>query len=277
MKEFSEKEFLLLAYLEGDLTEAEKTKVEAMLAKDAALMKEYTLLSKTILPANNVIYTSKANLKKPVAAQKVALGYLFWSGAIAACLAVLIVLYTPKTNNNQATALVHETNNPVKEQAPVVEPDSDDNSVTEDVTAYKNRKNSKATAQIVIPKTNGNKQAKAEIVTGEEPFNKKTFVVSLLNTKPAVLPSIELPKDDIVFKPNGTLLTVPTIDNEINKSWFARKTNKINNTLNTWVKFLEKPQIEISKKEPKTNGRIYWAITLEADEYEWEGRLYTRR
>ena len=64
MKEFSEKELLLLGYLEGDLSDSEREKFEAMMAEDAALMVEYRQLARTKLPAPQVAYANKASLKR---------------------------------------------------------------------------------------------------------------------------------------------------------------------------------------------------------------------
>lgn len=274
MKEFDEKELLLLAYLEGDLSKEETNKVEAMLAEDAALMNEYRLLSKTILPAKEVVYANKTNLKKPVPVKKVALGYLFWSGAVAACLAVLILLYTPKVNNS-FTSEVQKESTIEKAEKELANPKNTESSIIENNEIVQSQSASEEIISIpkAVTTTTKTDIAKQSI----EPFKKKNLVASQLNKKPTNIPNVEMPSSEVVFNTKIEQPTLPIINNTNNKSWVARKTDKINNTLSNWASYLQKPKIDISKKEPTVNGRVYWAITLEADEYAWEGRLYTRQ
>ncbi len=275
MKEFNEKELLLLAYLEGDLSEKEINKVEAMLAEDEALMTEYRLLSKTILPAKEVTYANKANLRKPEPAKKVALGYLFWSGAVAACLAVLILLYTPKVNSPFTAEIQNDNNTIARVEKELSTPKDIEGNIIENSDATQSHPAQKGiafTAKVstTIPKVN-------KVEQSVEPFKKINLVATQLNKKPTNLPSIEAPNSEVIFSTKIEPPTLPTIDNGANKNWLARKTDIINNTLNNWANYLQKPKIDISKKEPTINGRVYWAITVEADKYEWEGRLYTRQ
>lgn len=283
MKEFSEKDFLLLAYLEGDLTETEKVKFEDMLANDAALMQEYKLLCHTILPVEEIVYTSKADLKKPVTTQKLALGYLFWSGAVAACLAVLILFYSP--------TIISTPSNIVK-----VEKENTHNILTPNLNIDKSAplaEVNKGAGEIEITKKSKRKESGInplrkeyidKVITTKETdvefFEKQEFTsIPLLAIKEANIP-LQLPLSEVKINTNlGIPQYTPIVspdENYENKGWFARASQQINNKLNKWVSYLEKPKVGIDKKEP-IGGRIYWAISVEADKYEWEGRLYTYR
>lgn len=279
MKEFSEKEFLLLSYLEGDLTKAEKEKVEAMLAEDAALMNEYRLLAKTILSQENISYTNKASLKKPVATKTIALSYVFWSGAVAAALAILILFYAPKANT---TSTKVATNNATSPQSITVDENTDseiDNASNNIALA-----SPKAEEKIKKAESNNGTQVKTNrvediqnyIATTNEQFKKETLVATTLAPKAITIDKVEIPKETVVLNTELPKPLMPTIKQSEGKNWWVRKANKINNTINTWASYLQKPKVEIGKKEP-IGGRTYWAITVEAERYEWEGKLYTRR
>ncbi len=285
MKEFSEKDFLLLSYLEGDLSESEKIKVEAMLAEDAALMNEYRLLTKTILPAEEVTYTNKAALKKSVMPQKVSLGYLVWTGAVAAVLAVLILLYSPVTKTTSSEIASSKTTNKTPNTDVVKENETAIAAITKDEGKINNSKE----FALETPDL-GNSVVKQRVVKTEktivatenpvvEPFEKQEYVNTLLVAKAVDIPSVEMPTEVIAINKELTMpVYVPQtpIENYENKGWFARTTRQINNKLNKWAGYLQKPKVEIGKKEP-VGGRTYWVISVEADKYEWEGRLYTRR
>jgi hypothetical protein len=283
MKEFSEKDFLLLSYLEGDLSESEKAKVEAMLAEDAALMNEYRLLTKTILPAEEVTYTNKSALKKSVAPQKVSLGYLVWTGAVAAVLAVLILLYSPVTKTS--TSEIASSNN--TNETPNTGVVKENETVTQAITKEESKINNSTELALETPvkskaEQSDNKIEKVIAATSNpvvEPFEKQEYKDILLAAKVADIPSAEMPTEAIKLNKELTMpVYVPQtpIENYENKGWFARTTRQINNKLNLWGSYLQKPKVEIGKKEP-VGGRTYWVISVEADKYEWEGRLYTRR
>lgn len=283
MKEFSEKEFLLLAYLEGDLGESDIKKVEAMLAEDAALMDEYRLLTKAVLPVEEVSYANKALLKKDIAPQKVSLGYLVWTGAVAAVLAVLILFYSPTIIPPSSNVVKVEENSTPEIVTPKLNIDKDAalaevSPKVNEVPATKKNKTVKIKGnppvKEYVAKTAATKEIDVVLFEKQELNNTPLLAVKEANI-PVETTSTEVKINTDLSMPQYTL-TVSPDENYENKGWFARTTYQINSKLNTWVSYLQKPKVEIGKKEP-IGGRIYWAISVEADKYEWEGRLYTRR
>ncbi|MDL5045130.1 hypothetical protein QQ054_03620 [Oscillatoria amoena NRMC-F 0135] len=64
-EELNERELLLLAYLEGDLTGDERAKAEALLAEDIAMMGEYRQLKSTVLiPEIATVYKKQSGFKE---------------------------------------------------------------------------------------------------------------------------------------------------------------------------------------------------------------------
>ncbi len=282
MKDFSEKEFLLLAYLEGDLSESEIVRVEAMLAEDAALLSEYRLLKKIILPIETLTYSSKASLKKAIVPQKISLGYLIWTGAVAAVLAILILFYSPTIISPSPSIAKIEKRNTAQNITPNHSIDKSK------ILAKVDKKANKSTAIAKSSEKRGtNKPASIKYIvwatttkqTNNTPFEKKEWDIPLLSVKkikiPIEFPSTEISVNTDLSLPQPTPITLPNKNYE-NKRWWARTSKQINNKLNTWVSYLQKPKIEINKEKP-LGGRTYWAIIVEADKYEWEGKLYTRR
>lgn len=282
MKEFSEKELLLLGYLEGDLSDSEREKFEAMMVEDAALMAEYRQLARTKLPAPQVAYANKASLKRTATppTKKPVLGYILWPAAVAASIALLFWFISPSsTTDSTLTAtgstqiivqtpentreLLPQTNNTVKEREAYLE----DNATKENKQAKATevlQKQSKNSFQKTTKKENSTKQ----LIISDELLAAKTISIKVTNS---TIPVVETIVETGIYTPY-----TPSASDE--RGWLARTTHKINNQLGTLVGYVQKPQVDINKKEEANGGRTYWAITLETEKYEWEGRLlYTRR
>jgi len=78
----------IIALIEGDLDEIEKTEVEALISRDAAAAKLHTqYISTALLPEENIKYSDKASLKKSVAVIPI-----FANRVTFAAAAVIIIL-----------------------------------------------------------------------------------------------------------------------------------------------------------------------------------------
>ncbi len=287
MKEFSEKELLLLGYLEGDLSDSEKIKFEAMMAEDAALMVEYRQLERTKLPVQQTMYANKASLKRTTTPpkKKPVLGYILWPVAVAASVALLFWFISPNTNiNGEITKVTIQQ--PTK-QTPATTAEEQPNTVetTEKSEETLVASTSAVQAPLQTKKrvqtqgADGNSESKNE---GDKVKSPRKQLINSSELLAAKTVSIKIAKSTIPIvetiletEEGYTPYTASEIDE---KGWLVRTTHKINNQLGTWIGYVQKPQVDINKKEEANSGRTYWAITLETEKYEWEGRLlYTRR
>lgn len=290
MKEFSEKELLLLGYLEGDLSDSEKAKFEAMMAEDAALMAEYRQLERTKLPMQQITYANKASLKRTATPpqKKPVLGYILWPVAVAASIALLFWFISPNANiNGEITAA--NTSHTTIQTPGTTEKQPNTTEIVETTKDIKGETLASTEVEQVVPKTikagqrqnaapkGGSKNqsedvktfSKQSIKSGELLASKTVSIKTVKSTIPIVETVLEIGNEDYVP------YTASAIDE---KGWLARTTHRINNQLGTWVGYVQKPQVDINKKEEANGGRTYWAITLETEKYEWEGRLlYTHR
>lgn len=283
MKEFSEKEWLLLAYLEGDLNPQEKAKVEAMLAEDTALMSEYRLLAKTQLPVEEIKYSAKASLKKAETPKRIPLMYWVTSGAVAAAIAVLVVFNISGFNkSNGTTAEVEITQEVIKNSTAVAKVEVQTKAIgganiSEEVKPQ--------VSNTIKPQGSENFSLQKEVPYSEAPaekeqiqFEKQLYSAPLLAAKAIEMPNAEIPQHEIVLDTDVEMPSYmpSTPVEEEQKGWLAKATSKINNKLNHWAGYLQKPKVEIEKEETE-GGRAVWVVSLESEKYEWEGRLYTRR
>jgi hypothetical protein len=273
MIELNERELLLLAYLEGELSGAEKARAEAIMAEDMAMQHEYRQLQNTVLkPEIATVYPNKSKLKRTVAKQKAPLGYILWPLAIAASFALLIVFYQPNagiTNGNSTalntTANNNTTNNNTNTTAPKI---NETEAIVSPAQATYATSNPAQLPQVKNDNIQNNINAK---ITGE----KQTMSAPLLAALPVNLPTVEKPALGVA---NSVSLFLPPIPRyktpvqEEKRGWLAKTGQKVNQLLG----YLQKPQLSIDKQENET-GKEYWAITLETEKYEVEGRLYTRR
>ncbi|KAB2918856.1 MAG: hypothetical protein F9K23_01570 [Bacteroidetes bacterium] len=274
-EELNERELLLLAYLEGDLTGAEKARAEALLAEDAAMMGEYRQLRNTVLvPETATVYKNKAALKKPVpAAKKVTLRYVLWPAAVAASIVLAVLFYAPQ--NTVTEGGVAATDNATTANAPVI-------SGTEDKTSIVNEKihsEKKVYVAIPQPKDNGVKVDKGitpveEVEVETQEVTKELIAATTLQSKGSNTPGIFTPKQGEIKELQIPLSDMAFIapDPTEKRGLFARVGDKIGNL----VDYLQKPRVNIEKQEDN-KGKDYWAITLETEKYEWEGRLFTSR
>ncbi len=275
-EELNERELLLLAYLEGDLTGAEKAKAEALLAEDAAMMGEYRQLKSTVLvPETATVYKNRAALKKPVpVAKKVTLRYILWPAAVAASIVLAIMLYVPQNTVTEGGVAVTD-NKPATTATPI----TGDTKVNADVAEEKGQVENPIQIAVSQPKNDVPKDDKVVMpieiaeVEAQQPVIKELIATTTLQSKgyeigvsvaePAEIKELQIPLSDMAF---GT----PEATDK--KGWFA----KVGDRIGSLVDYLQKPQVNIEKQEDN-KGKDYWAITLETEKYEWEGRLFTRR
>lgn len=277
-EELNERELLLLAYLEGDLTGAEKARAEALLAEDAAMMGEYRQLKNTVLvPETATVYKNKAALKKPVpAAKKVTLRYVLWPTAVAASIVLAVLFYAPQdTVTEGGVATTTATDKPTTANTPVI-------SSAEDKTSTVNEKihsEKKAYVAAPQPKDNGVKVDKdippvEEVEVETQDVTKELIAATTLQSKGSNTPGIFTPKQGEIKELQIPLsdMAVITPEPTEKRGLFAKVGDKIGNL----VDYLQKPRVNIEKQEDN-KGKDYWAITLETEKYEWEGRLFTSR
>lgn len=288
MKEFSEKELLLLAYLEGDLNDADKAKAEALLAADEALQAEYKLLQHTKLPKPTAEYSRKAQLKRPVpvAKKKPVLAYILWPTAVAASLALLFVFTQTAENSSTSTtasATIIEAPQ-LAQQTPPAQTNAEINGAPTENTQpranYENKTqaavaNNAATQAVVAsttPQPLETVKTKTTINVGElVPSKMVSLAASKQNNVPPIIEQI--------VEVDGQFVPYTAAEAEgqtTRKNWLARTTSNIGNQIGTWVGLVKNPQVDINKKEAE-GGRTYWALTLTTETYEWEGVLYTQR
>lgn len=276
-EELNERELLLLAYLEGDLTGAEKARAEALLAEDAAMMGEYRQLRNTVLvPETATVYKNKAALKKPVpAAKKVTLRYVLWPAAVAASIVLAVLFYAPQNTVTEGGVATTATDKATTANAPVT-------SGTEDKTSTVNEKihsEKKVYVAVPQPKNNGVKEDKGitpveEVEVETQEVTKELIAATTLQSKGSNTPGIFTPKQGEIKELQIPLSDMAFIapDPTEKRGLFARVGDKIGNL----VDYLQKPRVNIEKQEDN-KGKDYWAITLETEKYEWEGRLFTSR
>lgn len=275
-EELNERELLLLAYLEGDLTGTEKAKAEALLAEDAAMMGEYRQLKSTVLvPETATVYKNKAALKKPVpAAKKVTLRYVLWPAAVAASIVLAVMLYVPK--NTVTEGGVATTDKLSTTVAPITNGAGDD----ANVLAEKSQETGQHQIAVSQPKSNVPKDDKVAMpierveVEAQQPAIKELIATTTLQSKGYEIPGVLIPEPaeikELQIPLSDMALVAPEVEDK--KGWFAKVGDRIGNL----VDYIQKPQVNIEKQEDN-KGKDYWAITLETEKYEWEGRLFTRR
>lgn len=276
-EELNERELLLLAYLEGDLTGAEKARAEALLAEDAAMMGEYRQLRNTVLvPETATVYKNKAALKKPVpAAKKVTLRYVLWPAAVAASIVLAVLFYAPQNTVTEGGVATTATDKATTANAPVT-------SGTGGKTSTVNKKihsEKKVYVAVPQPKNNGVKEDKGitpveEVEVETQEVTKELIAATTLQSKGSNTPGIFTPKQGEIKELQIPLSDMAFIapDPTEKRGLFARVGDKIGNL----VDYLQKPRVNIEKQEDN-KGKDYWAITLETEKYEWEGRLFTSR
>lgn len=277
-EELNERELLLLAYLEGDLTGDERAKAESLLAEDIAMMGEYRQLKGTVLmPETATVYKNKAALKKPVpAAKKVTLRYVLWPAAVAASIVLAVLFYTPQnTVTEGGVATTTATDKATTAKAPVI-------SGTEDKTSTVNEKihsEKKVYVAVPQPKDNSVKEDKGtspvdDIDVETQDVTKELMAATTLQSKGYEIPGILTPTQDEIKELQIPLSDMAFVTPEPTekRGLFARVGDKIGNL----VDYLQKPRVNIEKQEDNT-GKDYWAITLETEKYEWEGRVFTSR
>lgn len=276
-EELNERELLLLAYLEGDLTDEEKAKAEALLAEDIAMMGEYRQLKSTVLvPETATVYKNKAALKKPVpAAKKVTLRYVLWPAAVAASIVLAVLFYAPQNAVTEGGVAATATDKPTTANAPLI-------SGTEGKAGTANEKiqsEKKVYVSVTQPKDNGVKEDKGtppvdDVEVETQDVTKELIAATTLQSKGCEIPGILTPTQGEIKELQIPLSDMAFIAPEPTdkKGWFAKVGDKIGN----WVDYLQKPRVNIEKQEDNT-GKDYWAITLETEKYEWEGRVFTSR
>lgn len=276
-EELNERELLLLAYLEGDLTGAEKAKAEALLAEDAAMMGEYRQLKSTVLvPETATVYKNRAALKKPVpVAKKVTLRYILWPAAVAASIVLAIMLYVPQNTVTEGGVAVTD-NKPATTATPITR----DTKVAAEVAEEKGQVENQTQIAVSQLKNDVPKDDKVVMpieiaeVDVQQPTIKELIATTTLQSKGYEIPGVSIPEPagikELQIPLSDIVLTTPETTDK--KGWFAKVGDRIGNL----VDYLQKPQVNIEKQEDN-KGKDYWAITLETEKYEWEGRLFTRR
>jgi Tfp pilus assembly protein PilE len=271
MKELNERELLLLAYLEGELSGAKKAQAEAIMAEDMAMQHEYRQLQNTILkPETATVYPYKNKLKRTAAKEKTPLGYIIWPLAIAASFALLILVYTPNNNNAINNGNIAVINNKTENLANTNPTTSSANTII--ATPPTQPKTNK---QQITETPAHNIETTTPSTPNETTPENVTLNAPVLASLPIVLPTVSKPATKLATTAMPTLPAMPNYQKpepEEKKGWWAKAGDKMNQLLS----YVQKPQLSIEKQENET-GKEYWTITLETEKYEVEGRLYTRR
>lgn len=196
-----------VAYIEGQLSETEKTEIEKSCSKNPLLSKELALYQKTILVADSSIsYPNKNELKhKP---KVIWLNFSTIQYAAAACVLFLIGLFVlwPKEQNNHNSNLATNSNNIVKQHTIVknqnsiasIKEQSSNTISQEDVVSIQKSNSTKIKAQNTgpenantllanaIPLNNNSKKDSIAILPLEQNSNHQNETLIALNTTPNI-------------------------------------------------------------------------------------------
>lgn len=263
MKEFTENELLLLAYLEGDLEPNEKEGFELLLEDDAQLMAEYKLLQKTKLQPPVVSYSGKEQLKRavvaPIKKEKIILSYLLWPSAIAAGLAILLLWYAPQKQGGSLVANV--------EVQPKIEVKQTPNPALANSIDAKIEE--KGEVEIITKKIITIPPA-ITIEKEKENIQKQLIInPDMLDAIAYTGPAMQNGETEIIplsLKPIKTIILVE--DNK--ESWLVGIKNKSVN----FVSNFQMPKFRIRKPKGETQ---YWALTVETDKYEMQAKIFSNK
>ena len=256
MKELNDRELLLLAYLDGDLDAAGKQRAEALMAEDAAFTHEYRLLTGTRLEPETIIYTDKHKLKRTAKVNKSPLRFVIPATAVAACMALLVLLYNPGTKTgSSATGLVTPADKEITySNAPG----------TKEIAAPKEAKIINNPAKINTQEKHIQTPVKTQEPTEAETIVDNRIEPEMLVAKRAEI-NIELPELYTLTEP---VYTEPIIIAAPGKKgfreWYANAEKKVNN----FMGYLQKPKINI--RRTGDNGQQRLVIRLKADKYDVE-------
>lgn len=264
MKEFTENELLLLAYLEGDLEPNEKEGFELLLEDDAQLMAEFKLLQKTKLQPPAISYSGKEQLKKavvmPIKKEKILLSYLLWPSAIAAGLALLLLWYAPQKQNGSVVANV--------EVQPKVEVQHPPKTGLANTLETKTEKEGEIIITKKIITANPTKNQKTEnSETLQKPTIENPPMLNAIAYTGLALQNVEMGIAPLSIKPTEK---IEIIEKEKKEPWLITLKNKSLDIVSN----IQIPRFRIRKAKGETE---YWALTVETDKYEVQAKLFSNK
>lgn len=276
----SEREKLILAYMEGDLAEAERIELEALLKEDPLLREELAAFEGTRVQADeNIVFGKKELLLKPVPARRIAFRPYIIPSAVAASLILLLGWYflfnDPVPANDKPSVVKEERSKPLDKPADVVKvPEEKQVAVVaeEEKEKEKEKKREKEVVSVVDPSQGGKSiyvNRTAPVVREEEKETLRSEITSerlvtiALPAKHAPAFAIEGPEPELIPQ-TLEAFKAPVMPDHKGFS-FAETKENIGRKLARIATYLKKPDIDIERNEEERRSytiNIYQAAWI---------------